>query len=195
MFHPSEYKILFVTASAGSILELYRQILSELGIDAGSSSRAVMIRKIKHEILEFARGKKMKVVLIIDEASLFQLGVFAELHTLTQFESDSKPFLPLVLTGQANLIDSLQYRNSMPLASRVVGKCHLQGVDRQGMEDYLCTICPSPAFTIIFLNLQPLLRFIRVQAVYSEKQITWQGVLLLLHPKLKQPWSRPIMFV
>ena len=25
----------------------------------------------------------------------------------------------------------------MPLASRVVGKCHLQGVDRQGMEDYL----------------------------------------------------------
>ncbi len=137
MFHSSEYKILFVTASAGSILELYRQILSELGIDVGSSSRAVMIRRIKHEILEFTRGKKMKVILIIDEASLFQLGVFAELHTLTQFESDSKPFLPLVLAGQANLIDSLQYRNSMPLASRVVGKCHLQGVDKQGMEDYL----------------------------------------------------------
>ena len=136
-FHPSEYKILFVTASAGSILELYRQILSELGIDVGSSSRAVMIRRIKHEILEFVRGKKMKVVLIIDEASLFQLGVFAELHTLIQFESDSKPFLPLVLAGQANLVDNLRYRNSMPLASRVVGKCHLQGVDRQGMEDYL----------------------------------------------------------
>ena len=50
--HPSEYKVLFVTASAGSILELYRQILSELGMDVGSSSRAVMIRKIKHEVLE-----------------------------------------------------------------------------------------------------------------------------------------------
>ncbi len=135
--HPAEYKILFVTASAGSILELYRQILGELGIDVGSSSRAVMIRRIKHEVMEFVRGKKMKVVLIIDEASLFQLGVFAELHTLIQFESDSKPFLPLVLSGQANLIDNLMYRDSMPLASRVIGKCHLQGVDRQGMEEYL----------------------------------------------------------
>jgi len=128
--HPSEYKIIFVTASAGSILE-------ELGIDVGSTSRAVMIRKIKHEVLEFVHGKKMKVVLIIDEASLFQLGVFAELHTLIQFEKDSKPFLPLVLAGQTNLIDNLTYRNSMPLASRVVGKCHLQGVDKKGMEEYI----------------------------------------------------------
>lgn len=136
-FHPSEYKVIFVTASAGSILELYRQILSELGTDVGSTSRAVMIRKIKHEVLEFVHGKKMKVVLVIDEASLFQLGVFAELHTLIQFESDSKPFLPVVLAGQSNLIDNLMYRNSMPLASRVVGKCHLQGVDKKGMEEYL----------------------------------------------------------
>ena len=32
-FHPSEYKIIYITATSGSILELYRQILSELGID------------------------------------------------------------------------------------------------------------------------------------------------------------------
>lgn len=135
--HPSDYKVLYVTAAAGSILELYRQILSELGMEVGSSSRAVMIRRIKHEVLEYVRGKKMNVLLVIDEASLFQLGVFAELHTLTQFDSDSKPYLPVVLAGQTNLIDNLTYRNSMPLASRVVGKCHLQGVDRKGMHDYL----------------------------------------------------------
>jgi len=58
--HPSEYKVLFVTASAGSILELYRQILSELGMDVGSSSRAVMIRKIKHEVLEC--GRRLKAI-------------------------------------------------------------------------------------------------------------------------------------
>jgi type II secretory pathway predicted ATPase ExeA len=76
-------------------------------------------------------------VLIIDEASLLRLEVFTELHTLTQFESDSKPYLPIVLAGQANLIDNLQYRYAQPLASRVVGRSHLQGVDRQGMEAYL----------------------------------------------------------
>jgi type II secretory pathway predicted ATPase ExeA len=136
-FHPSEYRILHVTASAGSILELYRHILGELHLEPVGSSRAKMTRKIKQEIKDAVLGKKMKVILVIDEASLLRLDVFAELHTLTQFENDSKPFLPMVLAGQGNLVDNLKYRYSLPLASRVVGRCHLQGVDQQGMEDYL----------------------------------------------------------
>jgi len=136
-FHPSEYRIIHVTASSGSILELYRQILGELDLKGGGISRIVMTRQIKQEIMDSVLGKKMKVVLVIDEASLLRLDVFAELHTLTQFQNDSKPFLPMVLAGQANLVDNLKYRNSMPLASRVVGRCHLQGVDQQGMEEYL----------------------------------------------------------
>ena len=137
IFHPSEYRIIHVTASSGSILELYRQILAELDLEGGGISRIVMTRQIKQEIKDTVLGKKMKVVLVIDEASLLRLDVFAELHTLTQFQNDSKPFLPMVLAGQANLVDNLRYRNSMPLASRVVGRCHLQGVDQQGMEEYL----------------------------------------------------------
>ena len=43
----------------------------------------------------------------------------------------------MVLAGQGNLLDNLKYRYSLPLASRVVGRCHLQGVDQQGMEAYL----------------------------------------------------------
>lgn len=136
-FHPSEYRILHVTASAGSILELYRHILGELHLEPVGSSRAKMTRKIKQEIKDAVLGKKMKVILVIDEASLLRLEVFAELHTLTQFDNDSKPFLPMVLAGQGNLVDNLKYRYSLPLASRVVGRCHLQGVDQQGMEDYL----------------------------------------------------------
>jgi len=135
--HPSEYRIIHVTASNGSILELYRNILGELDLEPTGSSRTRMIRQIKQEIKDTVIGKKMKIVLVIDEASLLRLDVFAELHTLTQFENDSKPFLPVILAGQANLVDNLKYRYSMPLASRVVGRCHLQGVDRQGMETYL----------------------------------------------------------
>jgi type II secretory pathway predicted ATPase ExeA len=56
---------------------------------------------------------------------------------LTQFENDSKPYLPIVLAGQSNLVDNLHYRNSQPLASRIVGKSHLEGVNRRGMEEYL----------------------------------------------------------
>lgn len=135
--HPSEYRIIYITASSGSILELYRQILNELGVAICGSSRALMTQRIKQEIVELVKGKKMKAALVIDEASLLRLEVFAELHTLTQFEQDSKPFLPIVLAGQSNLVDNLRYRNCLPLASRVVAKSHLKGSDQNTMEEYL----------------------------------------------------------
>ncbi len=135
--HPSEYRIIYVTASSGSILELYRQILAALGISLSSSSRALLTQRIKQEITELVHGKKLKTALFVDEASLLRLEVFAELHTLTQFEQDSKPFLPIVLAGQSNLVDNLYYRNCLPLASRVVAKTHLQGSDQKTMDEYL----------------------------------------------------------
>ncbi len=135
--HPSEYRTFCVTSSSGSILELYRQMLSELGIDRASNSRAFLTKRIKEEIAELVQNKKMKAVLIIDEASLLRLEVFAELHTLLQFHQDSEPLLPLILAGQSNLVDKLMYRASMPLASRIVARSHLEGSDREEMEKYL----------------------------------------------------------
>ena len=66
-----------------------------------------------------------------------RLEVFAELHTICQFEKDSKPYLPMILAGQNNLIDKLSYRSSQPLASRIVTRSHLQGTNLAGMQDYL----------------------------------------------------------
>jgi len=135
--HPSEYRPIHITACSGSILEFYRMFLAELNIEKSSTSRAVMIRLIKKEIQELVLGKKLKVVLIVDEASLMRLEVFAELHTITQFDHDSKPWLPIILAGKSNLIDLLTYQTSMPLASRVVARSHLEPANRSRTEEYL----------------------------------------------------------
>lgn len=135
--HPSKYKVLRVTATAGSILEVYRQLLAELDINTASSSRAVLTRQIRSQIQDLVLTKKQQPLLVIDEASLLRLDVFTELHTLTQFEGDSKPWLPIILAGQNNLADNLLYRTAIPLASRIVARSHLEAVDRQGMEGYL----------------------------------------------------------
>ena len=135
--HPSEYRTLWITASSGSILELYRQLSSEFEIDTASSSRAVLTRIIRRQILELTQARKLKVVLVIDEASLLRLDVFAELHTIAQFDGDSKPILPIILAGQNNLVDLLLYRTSLPLSSRIVARSHLEGVTRQDMHHYL----------------------------------------------------------
>jgi general secretion pathway protein A len=135
--HPSEYQCLYITATSGSILELYRQLLDALGMHGKGTSRAVMLRRIHQEVLEMVHAKKLKVLLVIDEASMLRMEVLAELHTLVQFEKDAKPFLPLVMAGQNNLIDSLTYRAAMPLASRVIARSHLDAVSRNQMKQYL----------------------------------------------------------
>jgi general secretion pathway protein A len=135
--HPSEYRVFYITATTGPILELYQQIVTEMCIGISGRSKALMIRVIKKEIMELVDTKKLKVVLIIDEASLLRMEVLAELHTLTQYHRDSKHWMPMVLSGQSNLIDKMMYRASQPLASRVVARSHLEGLDRQGMKEYI----------------------------------------------------------
>jgi general secretion pathway protein A len=135
--HPSEYRTVPITAVSGSILEMYRLLLAELGIETSSASRAFLIRRIKKEVTHLVCEKKMKAVLLIDEASLLRLEVFTELHTLCQFEQDSRAWLPIILAGQSTLIDKLMYPGSRPLASRVVARSHLEGADRAQMARYL----------------------------------------------------------
>jgi type II secretory pathway predicted ATPase ExeA len=135
--HPSEYKTLYVTAGHGSILELYRTIVSHIAVDASSNSRASMVGTIKAQVAEWYGSKKIRTVLIVDEASLLRLEVFSELHILGQFEKDSKPWLSIVLVGQSSLVDLLQYPGALPFSSRVVSRSHLKGVDRDQLERYL----------------------------------------------------------
>jgi type II secretory pathway predicted ATPase ExeA len=91
---------------------------------------------IRDLVLETAQKREVPV-LVIDEANLMRLEVFAELHTLCQFEMDSKPLLPLILVGQNNLLDKLMYHTSRPLASRVIGRSHLEGLKAKDMAGYL----------------------------------------------------------
>ena len=134
--HPSEYKTIWITACSGSILEFYRLFISELNM-GNTGCKSVMIKSINKAIREIVLEKKMKVVLVVDEASLIRLEVFAELHTITQFEQDSKPWLPIILAGRTNLIDKLMYQTSMPLASRIVARSHMEPINRQEMEQYI----------------------------------------------------------
>ncbi len=135
--HPSEYKTLYITATTGPIQELYSQVIQEMGMQSPGRSKAAMTGVIKKEIMEIIDGKKMKVALIVDEASLLRLEVLAELHTLTQFHKDSRPWLPVILAGQSALIDKLMFRTSASLASRVITRSHLEGLDRDAMQRYI----------------------------------------------------------
>ena len=134
--HPSQYRIVPVVASTGSVVEILRQIAMAFDVDWATVSLAKLMRTVKGTITEIATRKQVPI-LLIDEASLLRLDVFAQLHTLTQFDMDSKPLLPIILAGQSTLLDKLTYVTSRPLASRVIGRTHLEGLRQKDMAGYL----------------------------------------------------------
>jgi type II secretory pathway predicted ATPase ExeA len=104
--HQSEYHIIPVVGGEYGLMELYRLILMAFGIEFHSYQISFMIQKIREQIQEIA-SRKVTPILIIDEAHLFKRNVFTQLHTLTQFEFDSKPVMPMILCGQDGLMDNL----------------------------------------------------------------------------------------
>ncbi|RKZ99763.1 MAG: AAA family ATPase [Gammaproteobacteria bacterium] len=136
-YHPSEVLILNIIASTGSLAELYKQLCWALDLEIRGTSLTSLTKIVKATIKDIASSKKQKILLAIDESHLLRADIFMEIHTLTQFENDSKNLLAIVFTGQSNLLDKLMYRSSAPMASRVVAKTHLNTITRDQMEEYL----------------------------------------------------------
>jgi len=134
--HSSEYEIISIVGGCYSAIELYRQILLNLGIHYMSYQISPMISKIRETILEIA-SRKVVPLLIIDEAHLLKRSVFTQLHTLVQFEFDSRPVMPMILCGQDLLLDHLMALAVRPLASRILGRNHLESIKKEVMEEYL----------------------------------------------------------
>jgi len=134
--HPAQYRLISLIATTGSLMELLRQICFQLGDPPASNSMAKMLSLIRGLLTDIT-AKKQLPVLLIDEAHLLRLDVFAQLHTLTQLDFDSRTLMPLVLSGQTSLIDKLLFHTSRPFASRVVGRSHMEALQRDHMAAYL----------------------------------------------------------
>lgn len=136
-FHSSQYLFLNITASGGSLNEFYRQLCWAMDMQAKAGSRVALLKEFKASIREIVATKKQRIAVVVDEAHLLRAEVFAELHTITQFDNDSKNFFSLILAGQPNLIEKLTYRSSAPLASRVIARTHLSNLNQEQMAVYL----------------------------------------------------------
>jgi type II secretory pathway predicted ATPase ExeA len=134
--HPAQYVVLSIVATTGGMLELLRQVCLELGAPPPSNSTAKLMRTIR-ELLCSIADKRQVALLLIDEAHLMRLEVFAQLHTLAQMPFDQKSLMPLVLSGQNTLVDKLLFHTSKPFASRVVGRTHLEPLKLADMKAYL----------------------------------------------------------
>ncbi|NJL24012.1 MAG: AAA family ATPase [Calothrix sp. SM1_5_4] len=101
------------------------------------NDRGFLLQRYGLDFLCPLKRGRVKILVVVDEAHLLRADVFAELHTLTQFDNDSKNMFAIVLAGQPNLLEKLTYRSSAPLASRVIARTHLSNLNQDQMAVYL----------------------------------------------------------
>jgi len=136
-YHASQNIFINILCTTGSIIELYRQLCWGLDIDMRSGSKAFTLKTLKNTIKDIVTTKKQKIIIVLDESHLLRTDILFELHTLLQFDNDSKNYITLVFVGLTNLIDKLTYRTSAALASRIISKTHLTSLNREQIQLYL----------------------------------------------------------
>ena len=135
-YHSNKYKIIPLVATPGSMMELLRQFLLIFGEEFKTYQSSIILKKTRDIVLDVASRKQIPV-LVIDEAHLLKKEVFDQLHTLCQFDFDSNPVMPMILCGQDALIDKLVTISAKPLASRIVGRSHMNSLQLKDMKGYI----------------------------------------------------------
>ena len=134
--HPGKYHLISLIGGSYGLVEFLRQILLTFGVSYHSYQVTVMMRIIRTHLLEIS-GRNEIPVMLVDEAHLLKQSLFTQLHTLLQFEFDSKPVMPVVLCGQDSLLDVLMTPVVRPLSSRILGRSHLEALKSEVMMQYI----------------------------------------------------------
>ncbi len=134
--HPAQYSVLPLVATTGSLMEFLKQVCLALGDPPSSNSPAKTLALVR-SMLSDITAKKRVPVLLVDEAHLLRLAVFAQFHTFAQANFDSQTLVSVLLSGQTSVIDKLLYHTSKPFASRIVGRSHMESLQRDHMAQYI----------------------------------------------------------
>lgn len=131
-----EYEVLTFTAGSYSMAEFLRQVLLCFGVVSSSYKTSLMMRQIQEELRAII-SKQKTPVLVIDEAHLMKSETFAQLHLLTQWDLDRESLVATILCGQQDLLEKLSNPNARPLASRIMGRSHLEPIRKDVMQQYI----------------------------------------------------------
>ncbi|MGH9603824.1 MAG: ExeA family protein [Terriglobales bacterium] len=134
--NPNLYKILYVHFTAGSALDLLRQVALELNLEP-AHFRGDLVRQIADAVVRLHQSKKQHPILICDEAHLLPHPALEQLPLLLNFDMDSSRQLTLLLIGQPLLRRTLSLQMHEALRQRIGVHYHLEGLTREELDAYL----------------------------------------------------------
>ncbi|MGH8224648.1 MAG: AAA family ATPase [Gammaproteobacteria bacterium] len=135
---PAGVEIAFLFNPEVSRRALLLALLAELGLPRPpptSEHSELLARLYRHLLAAHTRGHR--VVLVIDEAQRLGPEVLEEVRLLTNFETDRRKLLNVILVGQPELRTTLARPDLRQLAQRITARYHLGPLSLADTDAYI----------------------------------------------------------
>lgn len=116
--NPALYKVIYVPHSTVTVMEFYRLLADEFGLEPSHSKRK-NFKGIQEEITRLVIEKRITPVIILDEANYLPSSILNDLKLLMNFEMDSRDRMIILLVGQSALRNTLNLKSNEALRQRV----------------------------------------------------------------------------
>lgn len=130
------YHPVYIAHTTCSSLDLYRQILHGLGIEP-AFRKAEMYRQLQQRLLALSQQKRIRPVLLIDEAHRLSRTFLEEIRLFANFDCDRREEIVIVLAGQPQLAHNLRLAVNEPLAQRIIVQAQLKPFSRRELVEYV----------------------------------------------------------
>jgi general secretion pathway protein A len=116
--------------------EFLNMVCKEFELGPKTHDKAELIDILSGYLIEkFAAGER--VVLIIDEAQNLTNDTMEEIRMLSNIETEKHHLIQIILVGQPELKFKLQQGNLKQFAQRVTVHCHLKGLEKSEVAEYI----------------------------------------------------------
>src|SRR6476661_2972048 len=109
-----------------SVTEFYQHLATLFDVQNWESKSDLLFELGK--VLEARHSRGLRTVLIVDEAHGLSPAVLEEIRLLCNFESDTAKQLQIILTGQPELREVLNYPELRQLKQRVALRCEIKAM-------------------------------------------------------------------
>ena len=134
--NPAAYKVVYISLSTVTVIEFYRQMALNLGIEP-YYKKVDNFRAIQAIIEKYKREKRITPVFIFDEANYMKSGILNDLKILFNFEMDSKDYAVVLLVGLPQLNNQLRLSSHEPLRQRIIMSHNLENLNEEEAERYI----------------------------------------------------------
>lgn len=130
------YKVIYISLSTLTVVEFYRQLASEFGIEP-YFRKPENFKAIQEAINRCVLEKRITPVIILDEANYIRNGVLNDLKILFNFEMDSQDKAVVLLAGLPQLNTTLRLAVHEPLKQRITMNYQIDNLNKEEARIYI----------------------------------------------------------